>query len=214
MSWQVSLALRGDLQAFMDAEVKAGKQAVTTIIRRRTTQLRNNLRRQVGRARLGDRLGKTIKGQTYPGRGVSLNAAGRVFSKALYKRKGGLVDLIAVFDKKNLLQPTHGPTFLAIPNIKVTGRGTGVRGHPVSKSPQDPEFAGQLQYRETAKANVSMLVLKRDRTKVAFWLVKIARIGKRLNVDKAYAKAIRNIDQAVATQWERNDKKVRGRFSV
>ena len=214
MSWQVSLALRGDLQKFMDAEVLAGKSAVSGVIGRRTIQLRNNLRRQVGRAKLGERLGKTIKHKTYPERGFSLNATGRVFSKAIYKRKGGIVDLISVFDKKNLLQPTHGPTYLAIANQKVAGRGTGVRGHPRAKSPQDPEFKGQLQFRETSKANIAMLVLKRDRTKVAFWLVKVARIGKRLDVDKAYAKAIRNIDQAVATRWERNDKKVRDRFSV
>jgi len=214
MTWQVSLALRGNLQAFLDAEVKGGKSAVTTVIRRRTNALRNNMRKQIADAGLGNRLGKTVKSLTYPERGASLNAAGIVFSKATYKRPRGIVDLITVFDQENLLSAKYGRKWIPIPNKAVTGEGTGVRGHPFSKSPSDPEFKDKLFFRKTSKANVAILALKSDPTKVAFWLVKIGRLHKRLDVNKLYMRAIRNIDEAVAKTWERNSNKARSRFNV
>jgi len=210
----VSLALRGNLQAFLDAEVKAGRSAVTTIIRRRTTNLKNNLRRQIVRAGLGIRLGKTIQGNTFPKRGSSLNAAGLVYSKALYKRPGGVVDLITVFNQENLLFAKRGRKWIPIPNPAVVGTGTGTKHNPVSKSPSDPEFKGKLFFRRTSKANVAILALKSDPKKVAFWLVKTGKLHKRLDLDKAYNKAISGLDEAVAKQWETNSEKAKQRFNV
>ena len=217
MSWQLSLALKGDLQKFMDAEVKAGKQAVTTVVRRRTTSLKSALRRQVARAGLGMRLGKAIQDSTYPRRGTSFNIAGDVYSKAVVKRRTGgrskAHDLITIFDEGATFIPGPGKKFLAIANPAVVQLGPGVKGRPRARSPS--EFPkGSLVFRPTNKASVAMLVKRNDPTKVAFWLVKIVRIPKKLDVNKAYQRAIRGIDMAIASTWERNSNKVDNRFNV
>ena len=213
MTWQVSLALRGDLQAFLDAEVKGGKAAVTTIIKRRATNLKNNLRRQVLRAGLGVRLGKTIQSNVYPKRGTSLNAAGLVRSKALYKRPGGLVDLITVLDEATTVRAGVGKA-LAIP-LPAAGRGRGVKNDPVSRKPSDWP-AGTFAFIPNKDGKTALLIFKSGPRKgqAAFILVKHVRFKKRINIEKAYAKAIRNIDDAVVAQWERNSTKAEQRFGV
>jgi len=213
MTWQVSLALRGDLQKFMDAEVKAGKSAVTTIIRRRTTNLKNNLRRQIRRAGLSERLGKTVQGTTYPKRGVSLNAAGQVISKALYKRPHGVVDLISVIDQGAVIRAGAGKS-LAIP-LPAAGKGRGVKHDPISRKPSDWP-AGTFALIPSKNGKTAVLVFKGGSKKgqAAFILVRQVRLKKRIDINKAYAKAIRGIDEAVAAQWERNTKKAQQRFDV
>ncbi len=213
MSWQIDLALKGDLQKFMDAEVRAGKAAVTTIVRRRVTNLKNDIRRQIKRAGLSDRLGLSLRGDTYPKRGASLNAAGRVYSKAIVKRKRGISDLIQVLDKGALIMGTYGRKYVAIANPAVVQLGNGVRNRTKSRSPT--EFPpGTFLWRPTKKANVAMLVLKRDPTKVAFWLYKVVRLKKKIDIDRAYQKAIASIDFAVVRQWERNSSRVADKFGV
>jgi hypothetical protein len=98
MALGLSLALRGDLAAFLRTDAKAAAGAVTTVVRRKTTLLKNRLRRQVKSAGLGTRLGNAIRSRTVPPRGVSPTIVGIVESKALVKRKSGIVDLITVFD--------------------------------------------------------------------------------------------------------------------
>ena len=51
-------------------------------------------------------------------------------------------------------------------------------------------------------------------TEIAYVLVRQVRLKKRIDVDKAYNKAIRNIEDAIAQQWERNDTRVQTRFEV
>ncbi len=212
MAWELSMALRGELQKFLDAEVKAGKRAVTTVIRRRVNRLKNDLRRQIRRAGLSERLGKTVRGDTYPRRGTSLDAAGRVYSKALVKnRPGGVVDLIQVLDRRTIIQ-ARGHEFLAIANPKVVQPGPGTRGFPKARSPKDfPD--GTFQFRPTRKANVGLLVKTNDPTKVAFILVRLVRQKKRINIERAYNLAIRGIDDDIVTQWERAEKQVMVRFN-
>lgn len=211
--WQLSLALRGDLQKFLDADLRAGKTAVKSVIRRRTTGLKNNLRRQVKRAGLSDRLGKTIRGDTYPRRGASLNAAGKVFSKAVVKRNRGPVDLITNLDTGSFTIPGPGKKYLAIANPEVVQLGPGVKGRPRARSPS--EFPpGTFVFRSTSKARLAVLVKKSEPTKVAFWLVKLVRQQKKIDIERAYQKAIRDIDGLIARTWERNDRKARNRFNV
>jgi len=212
MAWQVSLALRGDLQKFMDAEVKAGKRAVTTTIRRRVNRLKNDLRRQVRRAGLKDRLANSVRGDTFPKKGASLNAAGRVYSKAIVKRPGGVTDLIQVLDQGALVQ-ARGHKFLAIANPKVVQLGRGTRGFAKQRTPKDFP-AGSFLFRPTRKANVALLVKRNDPTKIAFVLVKVVRLKKKIDIARAYLKAVSGLDYAVAEQWERNSLKNAEKFGV
>jgi len=213
MAWQVSLALEGNLQAFLDAEVKAGRRAVFGVINRRKNNLKNNLRRQIVRARLGKRLSNTVRDWINPEKEFAKNVTAYVFSKAIYKRPGGLVDLITQLDEGETVRARAGKS-IVIP-LPAAGRGGGVKNDPVSRKPSDwPR--GTFALVPTKKKGTALLVFKEGSRKgqAAFLLVKQARHAKRINVDRAYQSAIRNIDTAVATTWERESQKAESKFDV
>jgi len=221
MTWQVSLALQGNLQKFLDGEVKAGRKAVFGVINRRKNNLKNNLRRQVvknfnkGKKGGGQRLANTIRDWINPEKEFAKEITAYVFSKALYKRPGGVVDLITLYDTGGIQIGSRGKKYNAIANPAVVGTGGGgTRGHPIQKSPSDPEFKGLLFFRTTSRANLAILSLKSDPDKVAFWLVKVARYRKRIDINRAYNRSIRNIEEAVATTWERESRKNSIKFDV
>ena len=212
MSWEVQMAWRGELEKFRTAELKAGQQAVTTIIRRRITALKTNLRSQVKKA-LGSkdstRLQNTIRDQTYPKRGSSLNAAGLVWSKALYKRPGGLVDIITVLDEGTTIEAKKG-TFVAFPiNERIKGRG--VKNDPVSKPPSSfPK--GTFDF-IPAKDGNALLVFRISR-EPAYYLMRQITLRPKIDVDKSYQKAIRDLDGEIVREWEKRDLKTQQRFNI
>lgn len=210
MGWELTLALRGDLQAFLDADVKAGKQAVTTVIRRKTTKLKDDLRRAVRRAGLSDRLGKAIRGDTYPRRGYSLNAAGVVQSKAITKRESGITDLITVLDEGAVINARPG-RFLAIP-VSDRVKGRGVKGEPVSRPPS--AFGpGRFVFKASRNSN-GVLVFADSPEEVAYILVRQVRLRKRIDVRSAHHRVVATIEREIAQQWERNHQKAAAKFEV
>jgi hypothetical protein len=104
---QLSVRRLGDIRRQTEGIIKAGKQAKSTVIRRKTTVLKNALRRKVS-AKLGPRMGNTIRDRTFPPRGAASNPKGQVYSSAIYKRAGGLADLITVFRFGAVIHPVKG----------------------------------------------------------------------------------------------------------
>jgi hypothetical protein len=79
---KLKLDITPDLVAAMAAEVKAGEQAVTAAMRDAGAGLKSAWRLQITGAGLGRRLANSIRSQSYPKAGESLNAAALVWSKA------------------------------------------------------------------------------------------------------------------------------------
>lgn len=104
---QLTVRRVGDIRRQTEAIIKAGRQAKTTVVRRKTTTLKNALRRKVS-AKLGTRMGNTIRDKTFPASGTSTNPRGQVASSAIYKRAGGLADLITVFRFGAVIHPIKG----------------------------------------------------------------------------------------------------------
>jgi len=77
---KLKLDITPDLVAAMAAEVKAGEKAVTAAMREAGTGLKTAWRGQITGAGLGRRLANSIRSQTYPKAGESLNAAALVWS--------------------------------------------------------------------------------------------------------------------------------------
>lgn len=223
MTWQVKLALRGDLQKFMNADVNAGQLAVSSVIRTRTTALKNAIRKQIKHSGLKERTGpgrlqKTVQSIVYPEKGRSFDSAGIVYSKAVYKRPGGLVDLLAVFDSGAVINTNRG-RLLAIP-VDPRVQGPGVRGDPFSRSPSGKGIfiLGGFQFKPSRGGNpdvVGVLVFAQQPTKVAYILMRRVRIkGGRLDIAAAYEKSLRNIDDRIAATWERYHSRVTTRFDI
>ncbi|MCG6557665.1 DUF6441 family protein [Ruegeria sp. 1NDH52C] len=79
---KLKLDVDPDIVAMMAAEVKAGEKAVTSAMREAGTGLKTAWRLQITGAGLGRRLANSIRSQTFPKAGESLNAAALVWSKA------------------------------------------------------------------------------------------------------------------------------------
>lgn len=198
------VAIRGDLERFAAAEAKAGAGAVTTAIRRRTTQLKNAIRRQIASVGLGERLGKTIRDDVYPRRGASLSAKGVVRSSAIYKRPGGLVDLITVFEEGATIN-ARGGRFLAIP------LGAGKKESLSKFTSRDLVF---LPIRNGRAAGGYLVLLRgsnaeratyglSDYGKPLFILVPQVSIRKRLSLDPLIERATAGIEDLIVREWER-----------
>lgn len=198
---EFSLAVRGRLRDTLEAERRAGADAITQVVRRRTNRLKNALRRQADRAGLGDRFGKTIRGDVYPPRGSSLSAAGRVHSKAILKRAGGLVDLWQVFATGGTFRAAAG-NWLAVP-LPAAGYKAAAFGGRTPNRPSDfPD--GALEVYRSPRTNRLLLKRRDDPSgEPLFVLVPQIRLRKVIDLEGASERSTRGLEADVARTWER-----------
>jgi len=117
---KLNVTISPNLAALMAAEIKAGEQAVTAAMRAAGTQLKSDWREQITQAGLGRRLGNSIRSQTYPKVGESIDAAALVWSKAPV--------IIGAHDTGPLIRSKDG-FWLAIPT---EAAGKGARGSRIT----------------------------------------------------------------------------------
>jgi Family of unknown function (DUF6441) len=114
---KLTLDIRPDIVAMMAAEIAAGERAVTAAMREAGAGLKLAWRGQIVGAGLGPRLANSIRSETFPKVGVSLNAAALVWSKAPV--------IIGAHDTGPLIRSKTG-FWLAIPT-PAAGRALGGR---------------------------------------------------------------------------------------
>lgn len=112
----------GDLRGALAAEVRAGERAATRAVREETSALQKELRGQVTAAfgAKGRGIANAWRARVYPRSGVSLRAAGLVWTK--------VPDLVDAFEQGALIRPKGGGRFLAIPTGFNAARGWRGRG--------------------------------------------------------------------------------------
>lgn len=203
-SARFNVAIRGDLKKFLEDDAKAAAGAVQAVIRRRTTVLRDAVRRQMRSAGLGDRLGKAIKDYVFPTRGASISAKGRLVSKAIYKRPGGSVDLLTVFDEGATVRAADGK-YLALQIGTNIQFGSNYRAKQVFI---DPKTMVLLKLR----SGNGYLVVRRggrgaDRHgnygDPILILLKQVTIKKKLDLQAALDYATTGLDELIVAEWER-----------
>lgn len=109
------VTVHGDLDAMMQAEIRAAARAVKSGVGGATLALKDDWRAQVRGANLGARLANTIRGEVYPKGRDSANAGGLVYTKA--------PKIIDAHDKGEVIRSKDG-FWLAIP-LPAAGRGVG-----------------------------------------------------------------------------------------
>ena len=119
---RLGIDITPDLAALMATEIKAGEKAVTAAMREAGSGLKQDWRSQITQAGLGRRLANSIRSQTYPRSGESLNAAALVWSKA--------PEIIGAHDTGPRIRSKNG-FWLAIP---LPAAGKGARGKALSPS--------------------------------------------------------------------------------
>lgn len=195
---RIRAAIEGNLERIMAAEIRVAERGVTEGIASGAEGLQRELRGQVTRAGLGRRLANAWRKKLYPSRGVSMSAAGEVFTNAPH--------IIRAFDEGAVIRGKSG-LWLAIPTENAPRR-SGFK--PVTPSNFPEHRFGRLRFvyrphgasllvvdnvRVTARGNIGRQVknprLKSGRlrkgiaTVVMFLLVPQVRLRKRLDVDRA-----------------------------
>lgn len=117
---KLGIDITTDLVAVMASEIKAGEKAVTAAVREAGTGLKTAWRGQIAGAGLGARLANTIRSQSYPKSGESLDAAALVWSKAPV--------IIGAHDAGPLIRSKNG-FWLAIPTAAA---GKGLKGERIT----------------------------------------------------------------------------------
>lgn len=112
---KLGVEITPDLVAAMTKEIKAGERAVSRAMQVAGQELKSDWRDQITRAGLGTRLARTIRAQSYPKRGDSLEAAALVWTKA--------PQIIGAHDNGPLIR-SKSSFWLAIPT-DAAGKGRG-----------------------------------------------------------------------------------------
>jgi hypothetical protein len=166
---RLDAAIEGDLKRFLAEEMKAAEDAVTSGVHEATDGLKQELRRQIAGAGLGQRLANTWRSEVYPKSARSIRAAGLVFSKAR--------NIVRVYEEGAVIRSKRG-FFLAIPTPAAGKLGDGRR--KMTPGLWERMYGARLRF-VYRRRGPSLLVAENRR----------ARTGKRGGFAKASASALR-----------------------
>jgi hypothetical protein len=203
---QLKLKTDPDLVAVMAAEIKAGEKAVSAAMREAGTGLKNAWRGQITQAGLGQRLANSIRSQTYPKTGESLNAAALIWSKAPV--------IVGAHDTGPLIRSKNG-FWLAIPTAAA---GRGPRGGKITPGEWERRRGMRLRfvYRRSAPSLLvaegrlnsrGLGVASRSRTGRGmatvpmFLLVPQVKLRKRLDLARDAARAQAAVPGLILANW-------------
>ncbi|MFP7572423.1 DUF6441 family protein [Marivita sp. S2033] len=203
---KLKLDITPDLVAAMAAEVKAGEKAVTAAMREAGTGLKSSWRTQITGAGLGRRLANSIRNQTFPRAGESLEAAALVWSNAPV--------IIGAHDTGPLIRSKDG-FYLAIPT---EAAGRGLRGRRIT--PGEWERRRGLRLRFVYRRNGPSLLVAESRlnkrgqavasrsktgrgkvTAPIFLLVPQVKLPKRLDLARDADRALDSVPGLIVANW-------------
>ena len=203
---KLNITISPNLAAIIAAEIKAGEKAVTAAMRAAGTQLKSDWRGQITQAGLGRRVGNSIRNQTYPKAGESLDAAALVWSKAPV--------IIGAHDTGPLIRSKDG-FWLAIPT---EAAGKGARGGRITPGEWERRRGLRLRfiYRRRGPSllvaegrlnNRGLGVASRSKTGRGkatvpiFLLVRQVKLRKRLDLARDAKAAQERMPGAIVAKW-------------
>ena len=203
---RLKLDIDPDIVALMAAEIAAGERAVTAAMREAGTGLKTGWRSQITGAGLGARLGNSIRNQTFPRAGDSLEAAALVWSKAPV--------IIGAHDTGPLIRSKNG-FWLAIPTPAAgkSSRGgritpgewerrTGLRLRFVYRRSGPSLLVAEGRLNSKGRAVASKSKTGRGVATVPiFLLVPQVKLSKRLDLAKEAARAHDAVPGLIVANW-------------
>ena len=203
---KLGLDITPDLVAVMAAEIKAGEKAVSAAMREAGTGLKSAWRGQITQAGLGRRLANSVRSQTYPKAGESLNAAALVWSKA--------PEIVGAHDTCPLIRSKDG-FWLAIPTAAA---GKGLKGGRITPGEWERRRGLRLRFiyrrrgpsllvvegRLNKKGQVVVSRSKTGRGKVTapiFLLVPQVKLPKRLDLARDADRALDSVPGLIVANW-------------
>jgi hypothetical protein len=213
---RLKAALEGNLKDYMKREYRNAEYAVTRAVSEASDGLKMDMRRQVLSAGLGQRLANTWRDAVYPQFGLSIRAAGVVYTKASKIMEG--------FDQGTIIRSKDG-FWLAIPTPNAPKRIMGKKTTPgnyekakgtrlqfvyrangpsllVAREMQ-PSYKRQTgELRGFRKASNRTLSTGRGLTSVVmFWLVPQVKMPRHLSFQQQAEKWNSRIPQLILRYW-------------
>lgn len=204
---RLKLDIDPDIVTMIAAEVAAGERAVTAAMREAGTGLKTAWRGQITGAGLGRRLSNSVRNQTFPRAGDSLDGAALVWSKAPV--------IVDAHDSGPLIRSKDG-FYLAIPT---EAAGRGLRGRRITPGEWERRRGLRLRF-VYRRRGPSMLVADRARintrgqavasrsktgrnqvTAPIFLLVPQVKLPKRLDLDRDAERALDNVPGLIVANW-------------
>jgi hypothetical protein len=211
---RITAAITGNLRESLEREIAAGKKATTEVIDRAGKSLKEKFRAQVTGAGLGQRLANTIRSQTFPVSGQSLNAASLVWAKAPH--------ILEAFDTGTVIKAAGG-RYLSVPTENAPKRGTG--GTKISPKNWPAARLGELRLGKTdtgrlvllvdnlrqrsgkrggfAKASKTAIKKGEAKTVVMFFLIPSARLQKLTDFARDAEQIGSQIPAQIIAAWDR-----------
>lgn len=209
---KLSVRQEGDLDKMVADDVTRMERAHTRAMRTVATDFKAAWRDEIATARLGKRLGNTIRSQAYPSGAASLNAAAMVWTKAPH--------IVSAHDEGALIKSVRG-FVLAVP-LPAAGRGPGGRrmtpsefekrtGQKLRFVPRkgasgllvvdDARVSKKGQARRKGGRRRKDGILSGSQTVPVFALVPQVKLGKRTDLVRT-AEAVAAHIPALMTNWE------------
>jgi len=187
---RMKAALEGNLEEYLDEELKKAEKAVTRGISNATTQLKETMRAQVKAAKLGSRLAFTWRGDIFPRSSSSLKTAGIVYTKA--------EKIMESFEYALVIRGQDG-FWLAIPTPAIPKR---IGNKKIT--PELYERRKGVRLRFVYRDNGSSLLVHEQKRKtiIAFWLVKQAKMPKLINFTSESEKIESILPSYILSNWE------------
>ena len=192
---KLKLDINPDIVAMMAAEVVAGERAVTGAMREAGIGLKSAWRLQITGAGLGTRLANSIRSQTFPRAGESLDAAALVWSKAPV--------IVGAHDTGPLIRSQNG-FWLAIP---LPAAGKSLRGGRITPGEWERRRGLRLLVAEGRLNTKGQAVVSRSKTgrgKVTapiFLLVPQVKLPKRLDLARDADRALDSVPGLIVANW-------------
>jgi hypothetical protein len=221
MSANLSLAIRGDLRAYAEADAKAAERIHTTIVRRAASRTAKGWQRQIKSAfedqsKGGRTLANAIRWKSIPRSGFSTDTVARVYSKAKYgasnNRRRAAFDLASLYETAGTVFAAT-KTWLAIPTGQAPQRG----GQGGSRQAQPSESGLKLRF--VPISSFRALLVRDDpgrprglRPVVMYVLVKQSRRRRRLDPGRAHDQSLARSFSDFQQLWARHDAELRARF--
>lgn len=114
--------VRGSVNDILTEERRAGARSVTRAVGGTTLAIKSAWRGDITGAGLGTRLANTVRGNVYPQAGISMNAAGLIYTKAS--------KIVGSFERGVVIRAKNG-LWLAVPLPAAMKSGRGGRISPV-----------------------------------------------------------------------------------
>ena len=138
---RVQAATPRPFTAWLEGPRLALEEGITGGVHAATGGLKLDLRRAIGAAGLGRRLGNAVGSAVYPRRGASIGAAGTIFPRGKSAER-----VLTAFSEGATIRARAGGRFLAIPtpNVPETGAAFGGGRRPMTPAEVERAFGARL----------------------------------------------------------------------